>query len=62
MYIGYNTIYTVYGKLFGDTLLIDTCKFPIKQKFNKKTKTGFIQFIREPNGVCNILHIVEHEL
>lgn len=61
MYVGYNTIYCVYGKVFGDTVEFDQSKFPTKQTF-KETKTGFIQFIREANGVCDILRIVEHEL
>lgn len=65
MYVGYNKVYTVYGKVYGDTLLIieptKEAKFPTKQK-NLTKKQGFIQFIREANGVCNILRVVEHEL
>ncbi len=65
MYVGYNKVYTVYGKVYGDTLLIieptENLKFPTKQK-NLTKKQGFIQFIREANGVCDILRIVEHEL
>lgn len=63
MYVGYNKVYTVYGKVYGDTLLIveSEAKLPTKQHF-KQNKTGFIQFVREANGVCDILRIVEHEL
>lgn len=63
MYVGYNTIYTVYGKVFGDTLMTTEpeLRLPTKQRF-KETKTGFIKFIREASGVCNILHIVERNL
>lgn len=64
MYVGYNTIYTVYGKVFGDTLMTtepELIRLPTKQRF-KETKTGFIKFIREASGVCNILHIVERNL
>ena len=61
MYIGYNRIYCVCGKVVGDTLITeDQLKLPIKQNF-EKSKTGFIQFIREASGVCDILRIVEQE-
>lgn len=65
MYGGYNTLYCVYGSVSGTTLSFQedgkTIKLPIKQHFLNK-KTGFIQFIREANGVCKVLRIVEHEL
>lgn len=62
MYVGYNKIFTVYGSVYGDTLLIESEGTPIRlplQKKLKTKKTGYIQFIRKANGVCEILHIVE---
>lgn len=63
MYIPIGKIVCVKGKIFDDTLLIEvdddtTLKLPIKQKI-QTTKSGFIQFIRDGNGVCKILRIVE---
>lgn len=65
MYVGYNKIYCVSGSVYGRTLAFEVNKelkkFTTKQTF-QKTLTGFIQFIREANGECDILHIVEAPL
>lgn len=62
MYIPINEIITVKGCVFGDTLLDETTgvRLPTKQKFITK-KSGFIQFIRNGDGVCEILRIVEFD-
>lgn len=58
----YCTIMTVKGEVYGNTLSFvekdKAYKFETKQK-NLSRKKGFIQFIREANGVCDILRIVE---
>lgn len=60
MYIPINKIITVKGYVFGDTLVDGetNVKLPTKQKFKTK-KSGYIQFIRNGDGVCDILQIVE---
>lgn len=62
MYGGFNTIYCVYGSVFDTTLSFvengKVVKLPTKQHFLNK-QTGFIQFIREANGVCKVLRIVK---
>ena len=62
MYIPINKIITVKGYVFGDTLVdCETgVKLPTKQKKFKK-KSGYIQFIRNGDGVCEILRIVEFD-
>jgi len=60
-FLGYGVIYTVYGSVFGNTLQFELRKYPTKQHFNQQ-KTGFIQFIRESNGECNILRVLETPL
>lgn len=62
MYIPINKIITVKGYVFGDTLVdCDTkVKLPLSQKIQNK-KIGFIQFIRNGDGVCKILRIVEFD-
>lgn len=61
MYIPINKIITVKGYVFGDTLVdIETnIKLPISTKIQKKS--GYIQFIRNGDGVCKILRIVEFD-
>lgn len=62
MYVGYNKIFTVRGSVYGDTLRIESEGEPIRLPLQTKQttkKTGYIQFIRKANGVCEILHIVE---
>ena len=62
MYIPINKIITVKGYVFGDTLVDSETgvKLPTKQKFETK-KSGYIQFIRNGDGVCEILQIVEFD-
>lgn len=62
MYIPYNKILTVKGYVFGDTLVAydENVKLPLLQKINSK-KSGYIQFIRNGDGVCKILRIVEFD-
>ena len=62
MYIPINKSITVKGYVFGDTLvdIEANIKLPTKQKFITK-KSGFIQFIRNGDGVCKILRIVEFD-
>lgn len=62
MYIPIGEVLTVRGKVFDETLVdLDTgVKLPIKQKIQTK-KSGYIQFIRNGDGVCDILHIVDFD-
>lgn len=62
MYIPINKIITVKGYVFGDTLvdIEANIKLPTKQKFITK-KSGYIQFIRNGDGVCKILRIMEFD-
>ncbi len=62
MYIPINKIITVKGYVFGDTLVDSETgvKLPTKQKLKTK-KSGYIQFIRNGDGVCEILRIVEFD-
>lgn len=62
MYIPYKKVLTVYGSLYGQTLNTvykeKVIKLPTKTKFTR-TITGFINFIREANGECIILRVLE---
>lgn len=60
MYIPIGKVLTVKGYVFNDTLVDSETgvKLPIKQKIQSK-KSGFIKFIRNGDGVCDILQIVE---
>ena len=60
MYIPIGKVLTVKGYVFNDTLVDSETgvKLPIKQKIQSK-KSGYIQFIRNGDGVCDILQIVE---
>ena len=60
-FLGYGQLYTVYGAVFGNTLQFENKKYPTKQHFPTK-KIGFILFIREANGECNIIRILESPL
>lgn len=62
MYIPLGIILTIRGEVFDDTLVdLDTgVKLPIKQKIQTK-KSGFIKFIRNGDGVCDILQIVDFD-
>lgn len=62
MYIPIGKILTIKGCVFDDTLVdLDSgVKLPIKQKIQSK-KSGYIQFIRNGDGVCNILRIVDFD-
>ena len=59
MYIPIGKVLTVKGYVFNDTLVDSETgvKLPIKQKIQSK-KSGFIKFIRNGDGVCDILQIV----
>lgn len=59
MYIPIGKILTIKGCVFDDTLVDEetNIKLPTKQKFKTK-KSGFINFIRNGDGVCNILRIM----
>lgn len=61
MYIPIGIICTIKGEVFNDTLLdYETgVKLPTKQKFKTK-KSGYIKFIRNGDGVCDILQIVDY--
>ena len=60
MYIPIGEVLTIKGCVFDDTLvdLESGAKLPLKQKITNK-KSGFIQFIRNGDGVCEILRIIE---
>lgn len=60
MYIPLGKILTIRGEVFDETLVdLDTrAKLPTKQKFKQK-KSGYIKFIRNGDGVCDILQIVD---
>jgi len=60
MYIPIGKILTIKGCVFDDTLVDfeNGVKLPIKQKIQLK-KSGYIQFIRNGDGVCDILRIVD---
>lgn len=60
MYIPIGEVLTIKGYVFNDTLVDETtgAKLPLKQKITNK-KSGFIQFIRNGDGVCEILRIIE---
>lgn len=60
MYIPIGKILTIKGYVFDDTLVDEktNCKLPTKQKFKTK-KSGFINFIRNGDGVCEILQIMD---
>lgn len=62
MYIPLGEILTIRGKVFDETLVdLDTgVKLPTKQKFKTK-KSGYIKFIRNGDGVCDILQIVDYD-
>ena len=62
MYIPTGIICTVRGEVFGDTLIDydDDVKLPLKQKIQQRIK-GYIQFIRNGDGVCEILRVVEFD-
>ena len=64
LYVGYNTVYCVYGSLFNDTIQFSwngkTFKFTTNQLIKNEQK-GYIQFIRQANGVCKILRFVESD-
>lgn len=62
MYIPIGKVLTVKGYVFNDTLVDSETgvKLPIKQKIQSK-KSGFIKFIRNGDGVCDILQIVEFD-
>lgn len=62
MYIPIGKVLTVKGFVFDDTLVDSETgiKLPIKQKIQSK-KSGFIKFIRNGDGVCDILQIVEFD-
>lgn len=63
MYIPIGIICTIRGEVFDETLVdLDTgVKLPTKQKIQTK-KSGYIKFIRNGDGVCDILQIVEFGL
>ena len=63
MYIPIGKVLTVKGYVFNDTLVDSETgvKLPIKQKIQSK-KSGFIKFIRNGDGVSDILQIVEFDL
>lgn len=60
MYIPIGKILTIKGYVFDDTLVDEesNIKLPTKQKFKTK-KSGFINFIRNGDGVCEILQIMD---
>ena len=62
MYIPLGEILTIRGEVFDDTLVdLDTgVKLPTKQKIQTK-KSGYIKFIRNGDGVCDILQIVDYD-
>lgn len=62
MYIPIGKILTIKGCVFDETLVDfeNGVKLPIKQKIQSK-KSGYIQFIRNGDGVCDILRIVEFD-
>lgn len=62
MYIPLGEILTIRGEVFDDTLVdLDTgAKLPTKQKIQTK-KSGYIKFIRNGDGVCDILQIVDYD-
>lgn len=62
MYIPIGKICTVKGFCIADTLVdVDNdVKLPTKQRFNQQI-SGFIMFIRNGDGVCDILKIVKAE-
>ena len=62
MYIPIGVILTIKGCVFDDTLVDfeSGVKLPTKQKIQSK-KSGYIQFIRNGDGVCDILRIVEFD-
>ena len=62
MYIPIGITCTIRGEVFEKTLVdLDTgVKLPTKQKITNK-KSGYIQFIRDGNGVCDILRIVDFD-
>lgn len=62
MYIPLGEILTIRGEVFDDTLVdLDTgVKLPTKQKIQTK-KSGYIKFIRNGDGVCDILRIVDYD-
>lgn len=62
MYIPLGEILTIRGEVFDETLVdLDTeTKLPTKQKFKTK-KSGYIKFIRNGDGVCDILQIVDYD-
>ena len=61
MYIPIGIICTIKGEVFDDTLLdYDTgIRLPTTKK--QKSKKGYIKFIRNGDGVCEILRIVEFD-
>lgn len=63
MYIPIGRILTAKGFVFDNTLVdLDyNVKLPTKQTFTTK-KTGFINFIKNGDGVCDILQIVNFGL
>ena len=60
MYIPIGKILTIKGYVFDDTLVDEesNIKLPTKQKFKTK-KSGFINFIRNGDGVCEIFQIMD---
>ena len=62
MYIPIGIICTIKGEVFEDTLIDSetNVKLPTKQKFKTK-KSGYIKFIRNGDGVCDILQIVDYD-
>ncbi len=60
MYIPIGEVLTIKGCVFDDTLIDfeSGAKLALKQKITNK-KSGFIQFIRNGDGVCEILRIIE---
>lgn len=60
MYIPIGKVLTIKGCVFGDTLVDEATgvKLPLKQKIKTKI-SGFIQFKRNGDGVCEILRIME---
>lgn len=62
MYIPIGKILTIRGCVFDETLVdLDSgVKLPIKQKIQTK-KSGYIKFIRNGDGVCDILQIVDFD-
>ena len=61
MYIPIGKVLTIKGCVFDETLVDfeSNVKLPTKQKFNQKS--GYIKFIRNGDGVCDILQIVEFD-